>query len=96
MNAWRDAHPIEAGSVRDLVDHVDHVVELAGIDHVGLGSDFDGVSTLPRGLEDVSCYPNVTRELLARGYDEESVRKVLGLNVLRVLREAEAVASSLR
>jgi len=90
---WRAANPIERGTVADVADHIDHIVRVAGIDHVGLGSDYDGVSLLPRGLEDVSTYPNLTRELLGRGHSHEDVRKILGGNVLRALREAEQVAA---
>lgn len=82
--------------VGTVADHIDHVVEVAGIDHVGLGSDFDGVSTLPRGLKDVSELPNLTEELLRRGYSEEEVRKILGGNVLRVFRQVEETADRLR
>jgi membrane dipeptidase len=91
-DAWRKAHPYPAGTIHDLVDHIDHVVKVAGIDHVGLGSDYDGVSKLPDQLEDVSSYPYITQALLDRGYDEQSVRKVMGGNVLRAMREAERVA----
>ena len=69
---------------------------MAGIDHVGLGSDYDGVGLLPKGLEDVSTYPAITEGLLARGYDEESIRKVLGLNTLRALNEAEIAGFEMR
>ncbi len=92
---WSEEHPLVPGTVSDVVDHIDHIVRVAGIDCVGLGSDFDGVSVLPVGLEDVSCYPAITRELLERGYSEKDVRKVLGLNALRALREAENVAREL-
>jgi membrane dipeptidase len=71
-----------------LLDHVDHIVQVAGIDHVGLGSDFDGFGgSPPTGLEDVSCLPNVTAALLERGYDDDAVLKILGGNWLRVLRQ---------
>jgi membrane dipeptidase len=93
MRAWRDQHPIPSGTIHDMVDHIDHVVAVAGIDHVGLGSDYDGVGQLPGQLEDVSSYPRITQVLLDRGYSEAEVRKVLGLNALRALREAERVAS---
>jgi membrane dipeptidase len=73
-----------------LADHIDHIVKVAGIDHVGLGSDFDGCERTPTGMEDVSCYPSLTMELLRRGYSEKSIRKTLGENLLRVLGEAEA------
>ncbi|HET6881751.1 MAG TPA: dipeptidase [Pirellulales bacterium] len=92
LRRWDDAHPIDAGDVGTVVDHIEHIVKVAGIDHVGLGSDFDGISMSPRQLEDVSCYPNVTQELLNRGYDEAGIKKILGGNILRVLRQAEEVA----
>jgi membrane dipeptidase len=65
---------------------------VAGVDHVGLGSDYDGISTVPRQLEDVSCFPYITQELLNRGWSKEDIHKVLGGNLLRVLRRAEEVA----
>ncbi|MCA9258532.1 MAG: dipeptidase [Planctomycetales bacterium] len=89
---WDREHPLPRGDVHTLLDHIDRVVRLAGVDHVGLGSDYDGVNVLPRQLEDASCYPVVTQGLLDRGYSEEQVRKILGLNVLRALRAAEQVA----
>ncbi len=72
------------GTVAELVDHIEHVIQLVGIDHVGLGSDFDGVGQLPIGIEDVSKYPNIIFELLKRGYSEEDIRKICGENFLRV------------
>ncbi len=84
------------GDFRIVVDHIDHIVKTAGIDHVGIGSDYDGISGLPRGLEDVSCYPMITQELLNRGYQKDSIHKILGGNALRVLREAEAVSKRLK
>ncbi len=75
-----------------LADHIDHIVRVAGIDHVGLGSDFDGVERTPTGMEDVTCFPNLTVELLRRGYSEKAIRKILGENFLRVLSEAERFA----
>jgi len=82
------------GTLHDVVDHIDHLVNVAGIDHVGIGSDFDGVPRLPEQLESVASYPLITQELLNRGYDETSVHKILGGNILRVLRVAEEVAKS--
>lgn len=78
--------------LEQLLDHIAHAVVIAGIDHVGLGSDFDGTLFLPEGASDVSMFPNITAGLLNRGYSEAEVRKILGENVLRVLRQAEVVA----
>ena len=82
-------------TVRDAADHMDHIRKVAGADHVGIGGDFDGITTVPAGLEDVSKYPALTAELLRRGWPETDIRKALGLNVLRVMRRAEAVAARL-
>ena len=78
---------IEQADVKRLIDHIDHIVKIAGVDYVGLGSDFDGISSTPIGLEDVSKMPNITRELVERGYCEEDIRKILGENHLRVFRK---------
>jgi len=80
------------GRVADVVDHIEHIASVAGVDAVGLGSDFDGMTMVPEGLEDVSCYPAITDELLARSWTEGDIRKVLGENALRVLRHAYDVA----
>jgi membrane dipeptidase len=77
-----------------LADHVEHVARVAGADHVGLGSDFDGVPWLPEGMEDVSCFPNLTLELLRRGWSEADLRRLLGENALRVMAAAEAAAAA--
>lgn len=84
------------GSLHDVVDHIDHLVEVAGIDHVGIGSDYDGVPRLPEQLENVASYPLITQELLNRGYDQASIHRILGGNVMRVLRKAEDVAKSMK
>ncbi len=84
----------DTGTVADVVNHIEHIANIGGVDHVGLGSDFDGVDMLPEGLEDVSCYPNITAELLRRGWGEDDVRKVLGDNVLRVLAAVEDAATT--
>jgi membrane dipeptidase len=84
------------GDFRIVVDHIEHIIKTAGIDHVGIGSDYDGIPRVPRGLEDVSCYPAITQELLNRGYNREQIHKILGGNVLRVMRQAEQVASQLQ
>jgi membrane dipeptidase len=93
---WRRANPMPRGTIALVADHVDHVVKVAGIDHVGYGSDYDGVTSLPVGLEDVSRFPYLTAELLRRGYSDGDVRKILGGNVLRAMRQAEAVAARLQ
>lgn len=84
------------GDLETVIDHIEHVIRVAGIRHVGIGSDFDGVPRLPVGLEDVSTYPRITQALLDRGYDEQAIHAVMGGNIMRVLREAESVASSLK
>jgi membrane dipeptidase len=75
-----------------IADHIDHAVKVGGVEHVGLGSDFDGVDSIPRGMEDVSKLPDLVRELARRGYGEEDLVKILGGNMLRVMREVEGVA----
>ena len=94
---WRKTHPDpRAATLQDAADHIDHIREVAGIDHVGIGSDFCGFSNPPPGLDDVSCYPNLLAELLKRGYSKDDIKKVAGLNVLRALRGAEKVAAQLQ
>ncbi len=92
MEQWDREHPVPRGTVHDVVDHIEHIIKVAGIDHVGLGSDFDGISMAPRQLDDVSCYPNLTQELLNRGYQREQIHKILGGNLLRVFRVVEDAA----
>ncbi len=93
IEQFQKENPNLYADVKTVADHIDHVVALAGIDHVGLGSDFDGVGdSLPTGLKDVSQYPNLIRELLARGYSEEAIAKVCYKNVFRVWRAVEAAA----
>ena len=84
--------PLPPTPLSVLIDHIDHVARVAGVDHVGLGSDFDGVPYLPVGMEDVAQLPNITYELLRRGYGEGDVRKILGGNLLRAFAEVERVA----
>jgi len=92
---YREQNPYPYADVADVADHVERVIELAGIDHVGLGSDYDGVGdSLPEGLKDASTYPNLIAELLRRGHSEEDIRKILGGNAMRVWREVEAFAEA--
>jgi membrane dipeptidase len=93
---WEVANPIDAGTVHDVVDHIEHIIKIAGIDHVGLGSDYDGISTCPKQLEDVSTYPLITQELLNRGYKPADIHKLNSGNILRVMRAAEKVADELK
>ena len=87
--------PLPFASVDDVLDHFDHVVKLTGVDHVGIGSDYDGVGdSLPTGLKDVSSYPNLIAGLLERGYSEEDIRKILGENLLRVWDAVESYAAT--
>ncbi len=86
------ANPLPPLPISKLIDHIDHIVKVAGIDHVGIGADFDGANDMPEGARDVSMLPNITYELLKRGYSEADIRKVLGENFLRVFAAAERVA----
>ncbi|HKY59920.1 MAG TPA: dipeptidase, partial [Gemmatimonadota bacterium] len=96
FETWLERNPPPRATLSEVADHIDHIVEMAGIDHVGLGSDYDGIDQVPLGLEDVSRFPDLIAELLERGYSDEDVRKLTGLNFLRVMGEAEAVAKRLR
>lgn len=93
VQKWKRQNPAVPGTIHDVLDHIDHLIRHAGPDHVGIGSDFDGVPMVPDQLEDVSTYPLITQGLLDRGHDETVIRKVMGENVLRVMRGAEAVAA---
>ena len=79
-------------TIADVVDHVDRVVDLVGIDHIGIGSDYDGIPRLPVGLEDVSTYPQFIKELLVRGYSDEDIKKIMNGNILRVWKEVRRLA----
>ena len=85
-----------AGAVKDVADHIEHIVKVAGIDHVGIGSDFDGIEVTPNGLKDVSEYPNLFAELIRRGWSDANLAKLAGGNLLRVMRRAEAVSISMK
>ncbi len=96
LEKWRNANPAPRATIAQVADHVDHIRKVAGIDHIGFGGDFDGITDVVKGLEDVSTYPALTAELLKRGYKDEDIKKILGLNVLRVMRQAEKVAATLQ
>ncbi len=96
LETWRKANPAPRATVADAANHIDHIRKVAGIDHIGLGGDFDGITSVPEGLEDVSKYPALTAELLRRGYKDDEVKKILGLNILRVMKAAEGVSAKLR
>jgi membrane dipeptidase len=96
MDAWFEANPGPHATVSDVANHVDHVREVAGIDHVGIGSDFDGAPTMPEGLEDVSRFPVLLEELASRGYGDEDLMKIAGRSVLRVMREGKRTRTRLR
>jgi membrane dipeptidase len=90
------AEPLPRATLAQVADHIDHVREVAGADHVGIGSDFDGMGEGPLGLEDVSKYPSLFAELIRRGWTDADLKKLAGENVLRVMRQAEAVSKKLR
>jgi membrane dipeptidase len=94
--AWKAAHPAPRVTLAQVADHIDHVRAVAAIDHVGLGSDFDGIGRTPTGLEDVSKYPALLAELLRRGWSPDDVKKLAGKNILRVMRNVEQVAARLQ
>ncbi len=93
---WEVENPYPAGSVHDVVDHIEHVARLIGVEHIGLGSDYDGITRTPKQLEDVSTYPLITQELLNRGYKAADIHKIMSGNILRVMRAAEKIAAELR
>jgi membrane dipeptidase len=94
--AERNGLTAPKATISQVADHIDHIRKVAGIDHIGIGADFDGITQTVEGLEDVSKYPDLTAELLKRGYKDDDVKKILGLNVMRVLRQAEKVAAGLQ
>ena len=93
---YRAANPPPEVTMDDVIDHIDHIRDVGGIDIIGLGADYDGMPPGPVGLEDVSTYPALLAELLRRGYSDEDIAKIAGENVLRAMAQAEAVAKELR
>ena len=96
MDAWHTANPTPRASMLQVADHIDHIKKVAGIDHIGLGGDFDGITSVVVGLEDVSTYPLLMAELMRRGYTDEDIKKIADRNILRVMRGAEATAAKLQ
>jgi membrane dipeptidase len=93
---WEKANPQPRATLEDVADHVEHVMKVAGEDHVGIGGDFDGITSTPVGLESVADYPKLFAELLRRGHTDEQLKKLAGLNVLRVMRAVESTAARLQ
>jgi len=96
LETWEKANPRPRATLIDVANHIDHVIRVAGEDHVGIGGDLDGISTTPEGLESVADYPKLFAELLRRGHSEERLKKIAGLNALRAMRGAEATAARLQ
>lgn len=96
LDAWDKAHPVPQVTVSDMADHIDHVRAVAGIDHIGVGGDYDGMDTGPVGMEDVTGYPRLFEELARRGYSQADLEKIASRNMMRVLRAAESYAAAHR
>jgi membrane dipeptidase len=96
LEAWEKAHPKPVVTLAEVADHIEHIRKVAGIDHVGIGSDFDGIPEGPKGLEAVDRYPALLAEMMRRGWSDAEVAKLAGLNVLRVMEQAEQVAARLQ
>jgi membrane dipeptidase len=96
ISAWRESHHAPAATVGDVADHIEHIRKVAGVDHVGIGGDFDGITDNVVGLEDVSKYPSLFAELAHRGWSDADLAKLANGNILRVLAESERVSTRLR
>jgi membrane dipeptidase len=96
MQDWEAAHPPPSATLAQVADHIEHVRQVAGVDHVGIGSDFDGIDHVPVGLEDVSKFPELFAELIRRGWTDTDLKKLAGQNLLRALRQAEGTAARLQ
>jgi membrane dipeptidase len=96
FDEWKATHARPRATLKQVADHIEHVRKVAGSDHVGIGSDFDGIDTVPEGLEDTSKFPELFAELIRRGWSDSDLKKLAGQNLLRALREAEATAARLQ
>ena len=96
LNQWDEENPMPLPNLDDVADHIDHIRDKIGVEYIGIGGDYDGITVLPEGLEDVTTYPDLFAELLRRGYTEEELKKIAGKNVLRVMDDVEAVAREMQ
>ena len=96
MEKWDEENEAPESTLEQVADHIDHIRDLIGVEYIGIGGDYDGISSLPIGLDDVTTYPDLFAELLMRGYTEEELKKIAGLNMLRVMRGAEEVSKRLK
>jgi membrane dipeptidase len=96
VEEWKATHPAPHATLKQVADHIEHVRKVAGVDHVGIGSDFDGIDTTPEGLEDTSKFPDLFAELIRRGWSDGDLKKLAGQNLLRAFRAAEATAARLQ
>ncbi len=96
MSQWDEVREAPKSTLEQVADHIDYIRDQIGVNHIGIGGDYDGIPTLPLGLEDVSTYPDLFAELLRRGYSKDELRQIAGLNMLRVMRDAEEVSMQLR
>jgi membrane dipeptidase len=96
LEEWKTMHARPTATLKQVADHIEHVRKIAGSDHVGIGSDFDGIDTVPEGLEDVSRFPDLFAELIRRGWSDADLKKLAGQNLLRAMRAAEATAARLQ
>jgi membrane dipeptidase len=96
LDEWKATHPQPPTTLLQVADHIEHVRDVAGVDHVGIGSDFDGIDTVPEGLEDISKFPDLFAELIRRGWSDGDLKKLAGQNLLRAFRAAEATAARLQ
>jgi membrane dipeptidase len=96
LEEWKTTHPSPRATLKQVADHIEYVRKVAGNDHVGMGSDFDGIDTVPEGLEDVSTFPELFAELIRRGWRDSDLKKLAGQNVLRALRAAESTSAKLQ
>jgi membrane dipeptidase len=96
FDAWNEAHPLPRATLSQVADHIEHIRKIAGVDHIGIGSDFDGMGEGPAGLEDVATFPALFAELIRRGWSDADLKKLAGENLIRAFRQAESTAARLQ